>query len=71
MTAMFEEDVTRLYGWELVPAGRLAWSRASACLSDELGWPGELVRCGPACAARALKAERGADAGPAAPQAPP
>ena len=28
-------------------------------------------RRGPACAARAVKAERGADAGPAAPRAPP
>ena len=32
---------------------------------------GESPGSGPACAARASKAERGADAGPAAPQAPP
>jgi len=44
---------------------------ASACVPDELCRPGEFARYGPPCAARALKAERGADAGPAAPQASP
>ena len=32
-----------------------AWLRASACVPDELGRPGEFARCGPACAARAFQ----------------
>jgi len=47
------------------------WPHAARARSREPVWSGGARLCGPACAGRAVPtAEPGADAGPAAPQAP-